>query len=951
MPEAKTGPVGELGLGNSGKFWEEGMPLCEAHKNRLLLHYGIDPERPEIKILVESGQLRSVTSQEIEDLTGWKVDGSGLHIGYPGTEAFVIRPDNPPAGGPKYLHPKGEPNSLFIPPGFDLFQAQDLWITEGELKALCGFLRGLPVVALGGVYNWRTAGPEAELLAEGEMLKDEEALLPELAQVNWSGKEVTLLYDSDITPGHRAYDAFPRLAEQLYRLGAEEVRIFSLPSVAQGQKTGLDEFILARKEQAISDLQAMKKRKEPYLPTKAGALTYAERLIKSENLEDKLNATVAYLGAKGKVFTLEWLKEHGIKGETKSALLQEAQKNLSHLKIRPKSSSSQEDLPVLGSEYDTPKALLKDHLDQYDIDDSGRLSKIDWKEAITREGAKALARFVIPLCNFVAWPIRDILKDDGLTTERYIEFQGILQGGALLEPSKVSGKSFLEMKWLIEAWGVRAAIKPKLEQEVRYALQLMAQAGIPESTIFTHLGWRKLKDSWVYLHAGGAVGSETVEVEISDRLRKYSLPEETGDIKEALKASLSLLELGPKEIMYPLYSLVWLTPLCEPLRQAGIEPSHVTYLWGTTGSFKSTLIALLLSHFGSFEPKGLPANFRDSPKSIEEMAFQTKDTLLVVDDLYPAKDLRERARLEGVLEYLTRNQGDRQGRGRLKSTINLMAGHPPRGLALCSGEIMPLLGSSLARNLVLHLLKEDINQEKLTQAQAQKALFPYAMKGYLEYLAPQLDSLPTQLPGDFEYLREQANKESKTRTRHRRLDETVAFLYLGFQVFINYAVALGAFTQERADKLLQEAWKTLNEVADELAQVAEREEPTKRFFEALLELQTLGRVYFATMEDVKPELAENTLGAVKIGWGPDDKGVYYLLYGPAWEQVIRYLRTQEEGLSLSKNSLLDSIEQKGLLDRSQGDRRSIVKTIAGKQSRVLPILEKAFTIVEGENEA
>jgi len=233
--------------------------------------------------------------------------------------------------------------------------------------------------------------------------------------------------------------------------------------------------------------------------------------------------------------------------------------------------------------------------------------------------------------------------------------------------------------------------------------------------------------------------------------------------------------------MYPLYSLVWLTPLCEPLRQAGIEPSHVTYLWGTTGSFKSTLIALLLSHYGSFEPKGLPANFRDSPKSIEEMAFQTKDTLLVVDDLYPATDLRERAKLEGVLEYLTRNQGDRQGRGRLKSTINLMAGHPPRGLALCSGEIMPLSGSSLARNFVLHLLKEDINQEKLTQAQAQKALLPYAMKGYLEYLAPQLDSLPSQLPGDFEYLREQAKKESKTRTRHRRLDETVAFLYIGFQ--------------------------------------------------------------------------------------------------------------------------------------------------------------------------
>ena len=69
----------------------------------------------------------------------------------------------------------------------------------------------------------------------------------------------------------------------------------------------------------------------------------------------------------------------------------------------------------------------------------------------------------------------------------------------------------------------------------------------------------------------------------------------------------------------------------------------------------------------SFGPKGLPASFRDTGNSIEEMAFQAKDSLLVVDDLYPAKNPKERTKLEGVLEYLLRNQGDRQGKGRLKS--------------------------------------------------------------------------------------------------------------------------------------------------------------------------------------------------------------------------------------------------------------------------------------------
>jgi hypothetical protein len=374
------------------------------------------------------------------------------------------------------------------------------------------------------------------------------------------------------------------------------------------------------------------------------------------------------------------------------------------------------------------------------------------------------------------------------------------------------------------------------------------------------------------------------------------------------------------------------------------------YLWGTSGSFKSTLSALFLSHFGYFEPKGLPASFRDTANSIEELAFQAKDTLLPVDDLYPAKNLRERAKLEGVLEYLLRNQGDRQGKGRLESSTKQRPVHPPRGLILSSGEVQPLSGSSLARAWLVHIKSGDFDlDKKIIPAQAQQDLLSHAMRGYLEYLAPQLDALSSQLQGDFEYLREQAKKTSKTRTRHGRLDETVAFLYLGFQVFINYAVTEEAITQEGAANYLQEAWKTFNEVADDLAQVAEREEPTKQFFEAILELQTLGRIYFASMEDVIPETGLSSQGAVKIGWGPDEKGVYYLLWGPAWEQVNKYLKIQDENLSLSRDDLLDSIEQKGLLDRAQKDRRSIVKKIAGKPVRVLPILDKAFSLKEEED--
>jgi hypothetical protein len=885
--------------------------ISQAHRQQLQLKYGLSESL--VNSLEEREEVSSFSPSEVRDHLGrTDIDSSGFLLKYPGNGAATIRLDTPHVNGDskpqKYLRRAGEPNSLFNP-GVDLVQAKELWVVEGELKSLCGFAKGLPIVGLSGVYNWRTSGPEAELLADGEKLKDEEALLPELSQVDWSGKKINLLYDSDITPGHRAYDAFPRLAEQLYRLGAGEVWILTLSSLSKEEKTGLDEYLIAKGGQGLEDLRRIRDRAEPYLPIRAGALRYAEKLIKSQNLEDKLKATVAYLGAKGKVFALEWLKEQGLKGETKTALLQEAKEKLAQLQTKPRtSSSSQEDLPELGPEYAEVKRLLQAIGGGYSLDKQGRLCKEEQK--MVRD---ELMLFQTPLCNFAPWPLREILKDSGNgAPEKYLEVQGLLQNGAPLRPVKISIADFLgkPSSWAGLAWGAKAALRPYMEKEAGYAIQEMAR-DIPETTIFTHLGWRPINGSWIYLHAGGAIGpgSEAVEVEISDRLRQYSLPTETGDIKEALKASLSLLELGPKKIMYPLLALVYLAPLCEPLRQAGIEPSLLTYIWGVSGSKKSTLIALLLSHFGSFEHTGLPASFRDTANSIEKLAFLAKDTVLPVDDLYPAREPRERAKQEGVLEHLSRNQGDRTGKGRMKADTSLREGLPPRGLALCSGEVMPLSGSSLARNFVHKLQKGDIDVKKLTQAQNQKALLSQAMRGYLEYLASQMGKLPGQLKGAFTHLRSKASEKATIQTRHGRLNEAISHLHLGLNSFLSYAVSQEVISQEEGKKILQEAWEIFNQIADEQALQEQAGEPSKKIAEASLELEAQRRIFWADMEDI-PGFLE---GAVKVGWKDEKRGIFYTNLGTLFKEVNQHLRGQGEFLSLSKVDFISYLNQKELL--------------------------------------
>jgi hypothetical protein len=429
------------------------------------------------------------------------------------------------------------------------------------------------------------------------------------------------------------------------------------------------------------------------------------------------------------------------------------------------------------------------------------------------------------------------------------------------------------------------------------------------------------------------------------------LPNTVNDLNLAVKAAIKLLEIGPAKIMYPLDAMAFLSPLMEPFRQAGIEPGVLLYVWGRSGSRKSTIIALVLCLFGRFDNKTLPASFRDTAMGIELMAFIAKDTLLSVDDLYPAQDPKEQKKLNGVLEYVMRNQGDRQGRSRLipgKSDYALQSGHPPRGLVVASGEIQPLTGSSLARAYTCHISRDDLDNQKLKVAQDQRDLLGQAMVGYLEWLAPQIDELSNTLSSRFDELRGEAREDAKVQGRHGRLDEAVADLYIGLEMFFKFAVAAGAITQEDADVHLKIGWETLNQGADDQTEAALKNDASQIFIQAILDLRAQRKVYFATMDGMLP-IWDQEIVPIKrelVGWGPDKDGVYYFLMDPAIKAVNELLSGQGENNFVRNNMILDELEQKELLATPPGKSRSYNKTINKKTQWVTAIKCQAFDLEE-----
>jgi Domain of unknown function (DUF3854) len=126
----------------------------------------------------------------------------------------------------KYSQLLGTPARLYLP-----FPVGDdpLYVTEGEKKTLAAHQAGLNAVGVGGIWTWLCK-------ATGEPIAD-------LNLVQWDGREVTIIPDSDVFQRVDLLRAIYALGCELRAQGAS-VYVAQIPP-ACGAKVGLDDFLVA----------------------------------------------------------------------------------------------------------------------------------------------------------------------------------------------------------------------------------------------------------------------------------------------------------------------------------------------------------------------------------------------------------------------------------------------------------------------------------------------------------------------------------------------------------------------------------------------------------------------------------------------------------------------------------------------------------------------------------
>ena len=194
---------------------------------------------------IDRAGIFSATHDQVRQLFGAELP-SGLVFPYGGT-FHRVRLDIDDKR--KYRQPAGSKNQLYLR-GLDVLGDRDavlrdssipLYVTEGEKKALAGCQAGMPTVAVSGVWSWKTR-------IHGQSLD-----ITDLDRIDWKGRRVTLVFDSDADTNPAVSQAEHQLAKTLGQRGGKVFTI-RLPGSDTGGKVGLDDFLVTHGPEAFTKL-------------------------------------------------------------------------------------------------------------------------------------------------------------------------------------------------------------------------------------------------------------------------------------------------------------------------------------------------------------------------------------------------------------------------------------------------------------------------------------------------------------------------------------------------------------------------------------------------------------------------------------------------------------------------------------------------------------------------
>lgn len=587
-----------------------------------------------------------------------------------------------------------------------------------------------------------------------------------------------------------------------------------------------------------------------------------------------------------------------------------------------------EDFEISEDKYKKYNDLLNPH--GYNFSNKGLTRKCIRKDIVEEK----------VISNFIAVPTKFITYNDGNEVRTDVTLKTILDSGYEFNEVTVDIKEFESVAWLSNGtWDFQTRISPNGNNKEYFkdAVKILSKLATKE-TIYSHMGFRKINGKLHYLYHGGVIGeNREIKVDLSEAgLEQYKFLENELDsiqIRDCIGTSLKLLNLAKEIIIVPLLGTIYLAPLQTIFRDLGIANGFVTWVLGESGTQKSTIAALLLSHFGNFERDTIPCGFKDTVNSLEKQAFIVKDSVLLVDDYYPSQSLQESRKMDAVAESIFGMAGDKQGRSRMKQNgKDIRKSYSSRGIIMATGENFPNFAESrVARSVIVEIEKGDLKLDVLSNLQQNKYKLNICMREYIKWIIKNYDKVKEQIKTDFPQYREKFNRDFS----HARIPENMASLYIGCELFFQFVR-----DYEVIDTTTMIQWHLI--CFDNLLSLAKKQsiktsdsKPDKMFFYAIQEMLASGEVYFKNyLHEI--ETASNPYTKF-LGCYDSNESMYYLIPGITYKCVVEYYEKQNIKFPLNQTSLLTYLKKHGCIARAEKDRNTLRRRINNESIAVIAV--------------
>ena len=412
------------------------------------------------------------------------------------------------------------------------------------------------------------------------------------------------------------------------------------------------------------------------------------------------------------------------------------------------------------------------------------------------------------------------------------------------------------------------------------AAAIQASSVAVETEVWTRTGWTPADHpEFAFLHAGGAIGADNVSVELAARANMICLPNPCETPQEAIEASLAILDIGAPATMFPLLA----TPFRAAVSSLRANP-FVIFLYGTSGTYKTSVATLTASHFGDFDDKKTLTSFSSTKHAIAYQLAEATDTFALVDDLVP----HERPTDVDTAVWLIRGLANNDNRARLKSDGSYGTTHIVQTLTVMTGEELPPGVSAVGRLITLPFTQGTLDLKPMLQLQNRRYLLQQSMASYLGWLSDMGREAATAYISD---CHERA-RSLEVPTHHTRVIGALQELMTGLLMFLDFAQAHGVLSVDDAADLEAKAFRAFEEVGAQ--QLAPRDEdPAEAYLDFLRDELTMSEKLLAPFSTaLEPE---------HIGFRSDE-GVF-VRANTAWKRFVAHCRAMGTSPRLSKSSM------------------------------------------------